>query len=135
MKKLLPVVLSGIVIISIFLYNSEAGAQYVPDDIMKKIRYQASEKHPNNEVLQQREISLQTKAYFEVKDFSSELIADQEMNIIRGNAARLYPYNYVGQFRFLDQKRQKYEEEAKAKKEQEEKEKKEKGEEEVIEVK
>jgi len=135
MKKQLPYVLSGIIIVSIFLCISKASAQFVPDDIMKRVSYQASEKHPNNEVLQQREISLQTKAYFEVKEFSSELIPDQEMNIIRGNAARLHPYNYVGQLRFMNQKLQKYEEEAKAKKEKEEKEKKEKEQEKGIELK
>ena len=103
---------------------------YLPDTISKKIRYQASERYPHNEVLQQRMISLQRKAYFKVKEFSSDLIADQEMNIIKGNAARQYPYNYVGQLRFMDKHLQKYEEEARVKKEQEEKEKKEKEQEE-----
>jgi len=125
MKKQLSYMVSVIIIISIFLCISEADAQYVPDNILKKIRYQASEKYPNNEVLQQRDISLQTKSYFKVKEFSSDLIADQEMNIIKGNAARQHPYNYVGQLRFMDKQLQKYKEEAKAKKEKEEKEKEE----------
>ena len=138
MKKQLSYMVSVIIIISIFLCIPAADAQYVPDDISNKIRHQASEKYPNNEVLQQRDISLQTKAYFQVQEFSSDLIADQEMNIIKGNATRQYPYNYVGQLRFMDQQLQKYKEEAKAKKEKEEKEKKEKKEtegEEGVEVK
>ncbi|MBW1897854.1 MAG: hypothetical protein JRI61_02200 [Deltaproteobacteria bacterium] len=133
MKKQLPYMLSIIFIISIFLCVSEADAQYVPDNISKKIHHQASEKYPNNAVLQQRDIALQTKSYFKVKEFSSDLIAGQEMNIIKGNAARQHPYNYVGQLRFMDQKLQKYEKEAKAKKEKEDKEKKEKeGKEEIV---
>jgi hypothetical protein len=135
MKKQLSYVVSVIIIISTFLCISEADAQYVPDNISNKIRHQASEKYPNNEVLQQRDISLQTKAYFKVQEFSSDLIADQEMNIIKGSAARQYPYNYLGQLRFMDKQLQKYEEEAKVKKEKEEKEKKETEGEQGIELK
>jgi hypothetical protein len=57
------------------------------------------------------------------------------MNIIKGSAARQYPYNYLGQLRFMDKQLQKYEEEAKVKKEKEEKEKKEKEQEQGIELK
>ncbi len=120
MKKQLSYLLSAFIILSFFLCISEADALYVPDHVAKKISYQAAEKYPGNAALQKNMISLQTKAYFKVKEFKSDLIADQKMNIIKGNAARQYPYNYVGQLRFMDQQLQKYEKKAKLKKEQEE---------------
>ena len=87
--------------------NAEA-ADYLPDQIRSKIHSQSKERYPANEVLQQRMIALQTKAYFKVQEYQNELITEQEMKVIKGQAARKFPDNYVGQLTFIDKQSKKF---------------------------
>jgi hypothetical protein len=89
-------------------FSSADAADYLPDQIRSKMLSQAKERHPNNEVLQQRMISLQTKAYFKVQEYRNELITDQDMKVIKGQAARKFPDNFVSQLTFIDKQSKKY---------------------------
>ncbi|RJP77904.1 MAG: hypothetical protein C4522_14525 [Desulfobacteraceae bacterium] len=89
-------------------FSSADAADYLPDQVRSKIQSQAKERYPGNEVLQQRLISLQTKAYFKVQEYRNELITDQEMNVIKGQAARKFPDNFVSQLTFIDKQSKKF---------------------------
>ena len=84
------------------LLSGSIAAEYLPDQIKNKIQKQAEERYPDNEVLQQRLISLQTKAYFKVQEYRNDIITEQEMNVIKGQATRKFPDNYVSQLTFID---------------------------------
>lgn len=102
MKKTGSALLSLMFFLLFLFLSGSIAAEYLPDQIKNKIHKQAAERYPENEVLQQRLISLQTKAYFKVQDYQNDKITEQEMNVIKGQATRKFPDNYVSQLTFID---------------------------------
>jgi hypothetical protein len=102
MKKTVLMIMTVFLFLSVCAVSNTNAADYLPDQIRKVIQSQAKERYPNNEVLQQRLISLQTKAYFKVQEYQNELITDQDMKVIKGQAARKFPGNYVSQLTLID---------------------------------
>lgn len=107
MKKTVSALLLSMFCFLFLFLSGSIAAEYLPDHIKNKIQKQAEERYPDNEVLQQRLISLQTKAYFKVQEYQDSMITEQEMNIIKGQATRKFPDNYVSQLTFIDKQSQK----------------------------
>ena len=107
MKKIVCMTIS-LVIFSLVCSFSNASAEYLPDKIQNIITRHASDRYPNNEVLQQRWISLQTKAYFKIQGYQNEMITDQEMKVIKGQATRKFPDSFVHQLTFIDKQSKKF---------------------------
>lgn len=76
----------------------------VPARVMTKIRKHAQKRYPDNNLLQQHTIDLQTKSYFKVVNYTAEAIPSQELVMIKRNAAREYPHDYVRQLVMIDKK-------------------------------
>jgi hypothetical protein len=102
MKKTIFMTTAVLLFLFVSIVSNTNAEEYLPDQIRSIIQSQAKERYPNNEVLQQRLISLQTKAYFKVQEYQNELITDQEMKVIKGQAARKFPGNYVSQLTLID---------------------------------
>jgi len=102
MKKPVFMTMAVLLLLFVSIVSNTEAEEYLPDQIRSIIQSQAKERYPENEVLQQRLISLQTKAYFKVQEYQDELITDQEMNVIKGQAARKFPGNYVSQLTLID---------------------------------
>ena len=107
MKKTGMVVLVTMLCSFFLCLSGSIAAEYLPDQIKNRIQKQAEERYPDNEVLQQRLISLQTKAYFKVQEYQNDMITEQEMNVIKGQAIRKFPENYVSQLTFIDKQAKK----------------------------
>lgn len=107
MKKTVYMIIT-VILFSFVLFFSNASAEYLSDKISSSIKTQASERYPNNEILQQRYTTLQTKAYFMIKDYKRNTITDQDMKVIKGQATRKFPNNYVSQLTFIDRLSKKF---------------------------
>jgi hypothetical protein len=102
MKKIVFMTTAILLFFFVCSISNTSAADYLPDQIRATIQSQASERYPKNEVLQQRLISLQTQAYFRVQEYQNELIAGQDMKVIKGQAARKFPNNFVSQLTLID---------------------------------
>lgn len=102
MKKTVLMTTAVFLFLIVSIVSNTNAEEYLPDQIRSIIQSQAKERYPANEVLQQRLISLQTKAYFKVQEYQNELITDQDMKVIKGQAARKFPGNYVSQLTLID---------------------------------
>ncbi len=102
MKKTVFMTTAVLLFLLVGIVSNSNAEEYLPDQIRSIIQSQAKERYPENEVLQQRLISLQTQAYFRVQEYRKELITDQEMKVIKGQAARKFPNNYISQLTHID---------------------------------
>lgn len=102
MKKTLLMTMTVSLFLLVSAVSGTSAADYLPDQIRSIVQSQAKERYPENEVLQQRLISLQTQAYFRVQEYQNESITDQEMKVIKGQAARKFPNNYISQLTHID---------------------------------
>ena len=102
MKKTIFMTTAVLLFLFVSIVSNTNAEEYLPDQIRLIIQSQAKERYPNNEVLQQRLISLQTKAYFKVQEYQNELITDQDMKVVKGQAARKFPNNFVSQLTLID---------------------------------
>jgi len=107
MKKTVLMTTAVLLFLLVSIVSNTNAEEYLPDQIRSIIQSQAKERYPENEVLQQRLISLQTKAYFKVQEYQNELITDQEMNVIKGRSARKFPNNFVSQLTYIDEQSKK----------------------------
>ncbi len=102
MKKTVFMTTAVLLFLFVSIVSNTNAEEYLPDQIRLVVQSQAKERYPENEVLQQRLISLQTKAYFKVQEYQNELITDQDMKVIKGQAVRKFPGNYVSQLTLID---------------------------------
>lgn len=102
------VVVMGIAVL--FLGTVSAFAQYredaeyykaptrkVPERVLAQIVKNAEKRYPDNGQLQQHTIETQQKSYFKVQGYQDSRLPTQELTMIKRNAARATPHDYVRQ--------------------------------------
>lgn len=108
-------------LIAISTYASTAMSEYVktgphyklptqklPDDVYLKITTNAEKRYPGNDQLRQNTIDTQTRAYLKVIQYVNEEIPAQEMVMIKRNAAREFPDDFVRQLVNIDKRAKLY---------------------------
>jgi len=71
--------------------------KYIPERILVKIRAYAEKRYPDNGILQQNTIEMQKKAFLKIQEYTYDGVPSVELEMIKQNAARQNPNNFVRQ--------------------------------------
>jgi hypothetical protein len=89
--------------VSAFAQYREDGEYYkaptrkVPERVLAQIVKNAEKRYPDNGQLQQHTIETQQKSYFKVQGYKDSRLPAHELTMIKRNAVRATPHDYVRQ--------------------------------------